>query len=344
MNLEFRKYIKAVGTGQKLSRDLTLEEAHQTFELILTGEATDAQIGGILVPLRMKGETAEELAIFVEVTRKFCHQVQSKLPHLVDCGIPYDGKVKFPHISPVAAFVAAGAGAQVLLHGQSQTSPKCGVSLRDVFFELGISIDLNIQKVYQALEEVGVGFLSIEQISPRVAELKRIREELGLRTAFNHIEKFWNPMNAPHQVVSIYHGPYLERIPKVLQKLGTRHALVIQGMEGTSDCKLNRVAKAVEVFSEKTELFFIQPKELGFEALVEPIFETWTSKENAEFVSACLNSNEGVLRDLAILNGALFIYGSQIAKTLPEAVEKARESLDSKHALKKLDMLRKMRN
>lgn len=342
MNLEFRKYIKAVGTGQKLSRDLTPEEAERAFRLILEGEASDAQIGGLLVPLRIKGESSEELATFVKVTRDFCHQVHTPLEHLVDCGVAYDGKVKFPHITPVAAFVAAGAGAAVLLHGQSHTPPKYGISVRDVFLELGIPIDWTVQQIKKILEEIGVGFLSIEQISPRVAELKRIREELGLRTVFNHIEKLWNPMNARHQVVSIYHGPYLKTIPNVLQKLNASHALVIQGMEGTPDCRSNRVTKAVEVRLGETQDIFIQPKEFGFEELREPAFELVTAQISAEFVEKCLEAKEGVLRDLAILNGAILIYASGLTRDLQESVLRARESLDSRQALNKLVALRKM--
>jgi anthranilate phosphoribosyltransferase len=342
MNLEFRKYIKAVGTGQKLSRDLTAEEAERAFRLLLEGEVTDAQIGGLLVPLRMKGESPDELATFVKVTRDFCHKIHTTLKNLVDCGVAYDGKVKFPHVTPAAAFVAAGAGASVLLHGQSHTPPKYGVSVRDVFLELGIPIDWTMEQVKKILEGVGVGFLSIEQISPRVAELKRIREELGLRTAFNHIEKLWNPINASHQVVSIYHGPYLKTIPDVLQKLNVSHALVIQGMEGTPDCRTNRVTKAVEVWTGGSKEIFIQPKELGFESLAEPVFETLTPQNNAEFVEKSLEANEGILRDLAILNGAILIYASGVAKDLTEAVQRARESMDSRRALNKLEALRKM--
>lgn len=342
MNLEFRKYIKAVGTGQKLSRDLTLEEAERSWRLILEGQASDAQMGGLLVPLRIKGETADELATFVKVTRDFCHQVKTDLPHFVDCGVAYDGKVKFPHISPAAAFVAAGAGVQVLLHGQSQTPPKYGVSPRDVFLELGLPIDWNTEQVKKGLEDVGVGFLSIEQISPRVADLKRIREELGLRTAFNHVEKLWNPMNASHQVVSIYHGPYLERIPQVLQKIGVQHALVVQGMEGTPDIRVSRPTKAVEVFENQTQPIFVLPKELGFGVNAEPVFEHLTTQINAEFVQSMLEAKNSVLNDLAILNGGVLIYASSLVKTLAEAIEKARESLQSKQALKKLEDLRRM--
>jgi anthranilate phosphoribosyltransferase len=342
MNLEFRKYIKAVGTGQKLSRDLTPEESERAFRLILQGKASDAQIGALLVPLRMKGESAEELATFVKVTRDYCNQIHTRLEHLVDCGVAYDGKIKFPHITPVAAFVAAGAGAAILLHGQSHTPPKYGVSIRDIFLELGIPIDWTIQQVKNVLEEIGVGFLSIEQISPRVAELKRIREELGLRTAFNHIEKLWNPVNAPHQVVSIYHGPYLKTIPEILQKLNVSHALVIQGMEGTPDCRTSRVTKAVDVRPGGSRDIFIQPKDLGFEPLVEPTFELLTAPINAEFVEKSLESKEGILRDLAILNGAVLIYSSGLAQDLQESVLRAKESLDSRQALNKLNALRRI--
>ncbi|MBI1871416.1 MAG: anthranilate phosphoribosyltransferase [Chlamydiae bacterium] len=342
MNLEFRKYIKAVGTGPKLSRNLTSEEAERAFQLILEGEATDAQIGALLVPLRMQGETVEELAAFTKVTRNFCHQIHTHFKHFVDCGVAYDGKIKFPHLMPVAAFVAAGAGAQVLLHGQSETPPKYGVSVLDVFKILGVSIDEPMIRVKEILEKIGVGFLSIEEISPRVAQLKRIREELGLRTVFNHIEKLWNPMNAPHQVISVYHGPYLQTIPNVLEKLNAKHALVVQGMEGTPDCRLNRVTKIVELRGNEFIPMMIQPKELGFEAIEEPVFEGLTPQENADFVVKCLESKEGALRDLSILNGALLIYASEITNNLAEAVNRARDSLDSRQALNKLQTLRKM--
>lgn len=342
MNLEFRKYIKAVGTGPKLSRDLTVEEAERAFRLILSGEASDAQIGALLVPLRMKGESVEELAVFLKVTREFCRQIKVELPYFLDCGIAYDGKVKFPNISPLAAFVAAGAGAQILLHGQSQTPPKYGIGVRDVFIALGLSVDWTLEQSAKALEEVGVGFVSLEQISPRVSEFKRIREELGLRTVFNHIEKLWNPMNAPHQIVSIYHGPYLEKIPAVLRKAGIDHAIVIQGMEGSTDCRTARTTKAVEIDQDQIKLILIQPKDLGFEPLEEPIFDHLTPQLNAEFILSALEAQSGVMKDLAILNGAILIYASSAAKSLEEAVEKARISFNSKQALKKLEVLRRM--
>ena len=342
MNTEFRKYIKAVGTGPKLSRDLTIEEAERAFRLILEGQATDAQIGGILVPLRMKIESPDELASFVRVTRDFSRQIHTNLPHLLDCGVAYDGKVKFPHITPLAAFVAAGAGASVFLHGQSMTPPKYGISIRDVFMELGVAIDWPLEKVKTALENTGVGFASIENISPRVAELKRIREELGLRTAFNHIEKLWNPMRAPHQVVSIYHGPYLQTIPEVLQKTGASHALVIQGMEGTPDIRLSRPTKIAELKGKHVENLFFVPADLGFKNLQEPSYERFTAHENAQIIDETLSGKEGAWQDLAVINAALLIYASDLAGNFQEGVQRARESLHSRQALNKLQTLRKM--
>ncbi len=342
MNLEFRKYIKAVGTGPKLSRDLTVEEAEAAFRLLLKGEATDAQIGALLVPLRMKGESVEELAAFTKVTREYCHQLEVDLPHLIDCGNAYDGKVKYPHVSPAAAFVAAAAGAQILFHGQSQTPPKYGVSVRDVFRDLGLPIHWTLEKTENALKEIGVGFVSIEHISPRVAELKRIREELGLRTVFNHIEKLWNPLNAPHQIISIYHGPYLETIPAILKSLKMSHALVVQGVEGTIDCRISRTTKAVELDLNETHPLLIQPKELGLERTEELEFDSINSGMNAEFVLNLLEAKQNHLSHLVILNAAVLIYTSGISKNWLEAVEKSRESLYSKQPLKKLEALRRM--
>ena len=342
MNTEFRKYIKAVGTGPKLSRDLTLEEAERAFQLIMEGLASDAQIGGLLVPLRMKGETAQELAAFLKVTRRFCHLEKMPLEHFVDCGVAYDGKIKFPHLSVVGAFVAAGSDAAVLLHGQSNTPPKYGISVRDVFMELGVPVDHTVTETKHDLEEAGVGFLSVEEICPRFAELKKIREELGLRTVFNHIEKLWNPLNAPHQIVSIYHGPYLETVPEILIHCGVQHAWVVQGMEGTPDLRVSRPAKMVEVSGSEKKPFYVIPRELGFDFSAEPLYEKLTARQCADFVEESLRSENGILHALAVLNGALLIYSTRRAASLSEAVERARESLNSRRALNKLESLRKM--
>ncbi len=334
--------IKAIGTGQKLARDLTIEEATRAMELILTHQATEAQTGAFLQAMRIKGETVEELLAFTQVAQRFIQPIHVSRQDIVNCAYPYDGKKDSPLIQVAAAFLAAECGAAIFFHGESQIPPKRGTGPGDVLAQLEIDIHLPSHQVKELLERTGVGFLLGSKINPTFFLVRRIREELNLRTSLNNIEKLWNLVGAPYIISGIFHGGYLETMTKVVLKLGYRHGVIFQGMEGGPDCRISSPTKGIEVREGQLQEIVIKPSEFGFQGIPDPRLEGLTQEKAAEWLIGVLQNRGSPDREIVILNAAILLYVAEKFPSIQSAILPARASLESGRAWERFEIFRRM--
>jgi anthranilate phosphoribosyltransferase len=319
--------------------DLTADEAEAAMNIIMTGQATQAQIGAYLVALRMKGETVEEIAGSSRAMRANAVPVPLRGTGgaaLYDtAGTGGDGAGTF-NISTAAAFVVAGTGRRVAKHGNRAASSQCGSA--DVLAALGLSLDLTPAQVGEAIDELGIGFLFAPKFHPAMKHAVGPRKEIGQRTIFNVLGPLNNPAGADVQVIGVYDPALTEPLARVLGSLGSRAAFVIHGHGGTDElnpCGPNRVShlRAGEVRS-----YDLDPADLGFERTTLVELRGGTPDDNAELLREILSGRiNGARRTAVLLNASAAIAAE--TGDFPAAVKEATEAVDSGAALRKLEGL-----
>ena len=330
-----REAISKVLTG----KDLTREESVGVMDEIMSGKATDAQIGAFLVGLRLKGETVEEIAGAAEVMREKATRVTTKHKVVVDtCGTGGDDSGTF-NISTTAAFVVAGAGICVAKHGNRSVSSQCGSA--DVLRALGVDIEIPPEQVGRCLDEVGIGFLFAPMLHGAMKHAIGPRREMGVRTIFNVLGPLTNPAGASHQLIGVYSRALTPVIAQVLNTLGTERAMVVHGSDGLDEITVTgesflSILVDKEVWSSKTS-----PEEYGFTLADPKTLLGGTTEENVQITLDVLSGKErGPKRDIVLLNAAAAIAVSGKAHNFEQGIKMARESLDSGEALRKLEMLK----
>lgn len=319
-------------------QDLTAAEAQEAMNIIMTGQATPAQIGAYLVALRMKGETVEEITGSARAMRANAVPVPlaARDGRLFDtAGTGGDGAHTF-NISTAAAFVIAGAGRRVAKHGNRAASSQCGSA--DVLAALGVSLDLTPEQVGRAIDEVGIGFMFAPKFHPAMKHAVGPRKELGQRTIFNVLGPLTNPAGADVQLVGVYHPALTEPLARVLGELGAHAALVIHGAGGADElnsCGPNRVSHLRDGLVETFEL---EPLELGMERATLADLKGGDPDESAAMMRALLGgATDGARRDAVLLNAAAALAAE--TGDFKTALAEAKESLASGAALRKLDAL-----
>jgi anthranilate phosphoribosyltransferase len=318
-------------------RDLTNEEMTAVMRLIMTGEATPAQIGGFLVGLRMKGETVEEIAAAAAVMRELATRVDVTSPHLIDtCGTGGDSAGTF-NISTTVAFVAAAAGAHVAKHGNRSVSSRSGSA--DVLEAAGIRLDLTPEQVAECIERVGVGFMFAPQHHGAMRHAIGPRREMGVRTLFNLLGPLTNPAGAPNQVIGVFAEQWIEPVARVLSRLGSRHVLVVHAEDGMDEISIAAPTRVAELKSGEVSVYTVTPEEFGIER--RPIEEIVVdgAESSLAMMRAVLTDTPGAARDIVLLNAGAAIYSAGLAETLAEGIGRAREVLASGAALAKLESL-----
>ena len=243
-------------------RDLKGDDMRVVMQTIMTGQATPAQIGGFLVGLRMKGETVEEIAAAAEVMRSLATPVPvNDKTHLVDtCGTGGDASHTF-NISTTCAFVAAAAGAKVAKHGNRSVSSKSGSA--DVLEAAGVNLDLSPAQVAHCIEKTGLGFMFAPKHHGAMKHAIGPRREMGVRTIFNILGPMTNPAGAPNQVLGVFSMNLLEPLAQVLQKLGSRHVLVVHAEDGMDEISIGAVTQVAELKDGVVRRYSIQPEQFG---------------------------------------------------------------------------------
>ena len=319
--------------GQDLSRD----EARQVMNTIMSGEATPGQIGGFLVALRLKGETADEIAGSAEAMRAHAIGVHPKREDLVDtAGTGGDGGRTF-NISTAAALLAAAAGAGVAKHGNRSVSSASGSA--DVLEQLGFRLDLEPDRIAASIDELGFGFMFAPTHHPAMKHAGPVRRELAARTVFNVLGPLTNPAGARAQVMGVYSPELVPVIADVLAQLGARRAFVVHGAGGIDELSPAGPNLVCEVVDGDVRRREIDPLELGVERCDPAELRGGTPAENALKIREAFDGGNGGRRSAILLNAAGAIAAGGHAKDLKEGVGLAREAIDNGAAGERLEAL-----
>jgi anthranilate phosphoribosyltransferase len=317
---------------------LTMEEASSVMEEIMDGTATQAQLGAFLVALKIKGETADEVAGLASVMRARSSRVTMSEPVIDIVGTGGDGANTF-NISTTSAFVMAGAGLKVAKHGNRAMSSRCGSA--DVLETLGVKIELKPEQVQQCVEKVGIGFMFAQSFHPAMKYAAAPRREIGIRTVFNILGPLTNPAGAEYQVLGVPSEELGDKIAAALYRMGTRRALVVHGLNGMDELSISgqsllwEIKEGIVISSRRR----ICPEDMGLSSSAGSRVQGGTPQENAEILRSVLHGEHSARRDVVLLNAAAGIYIGGMAPSLRAAVTIAATAVDSGKAAGKLDQL-----
>ncbi|MGE5472891.1 MAG: anthranilate phosphoribosyltransferase [Ignavibacteriales bacterium] len=316
--------------------NLTENEAEEAMFIIMDGNATQAQIGGFLTALRMKGETVEEITGFARTMRKKAIGIYPKAGFFVDtCGTGGDCANTI-NISTGAAFVAAAAGVPVAKHGNRSVSSRCGSA--DVLEELGVIIDLQPEKVVKCIEEVGIGFMFAPNFHKSMSNAGGPRKELGVRTVFNILGPLTNPANASGQLVGVFKKELAETMAEVLLKLGVKKALVVHGSDGLDEITISGPTYVTELSEGKLFSYTISPENIGIQRSDSKELKGGDKIQNALVIKEVLNGQRnGAVRDAIVFNSAAALYVGNKVNNLAEGAILASEIINAGTAARKLE-------
>jgi anthranilate phosphoribosyltransferase len=334
------------------SQSLARAEAREVMAEVLAGNCTDAQIAALLVALRMKGETVEEIVGFAEAIRA----AATPLPiagnaaasgaldlsgtgrdALVDTsGTGGDASGTF-NISTATAFVTAGAGVRVAKHGNRSISSKCGSA--DVMEALGVNIQLSPERAAQCLRDVGICFLYAPDLHSSMKQVQKVRRELRMRTMFNLLGPLTNPAHASGQVVGVYALEMVEKLAEALSMLGLHRALVVHGLDGLDEITITGPTRVAEARDGTVRTYEVDPEEFGMKRATLADISGGDAAENAAIVREVLSGKKSPRRDVVLLNSAAALVAAERVDHLTDGVPMAAQSIDSGAANAKLDAL-----
>lgn len=316
-------------------KNLPANEAEELMQLMMDGKFTNVQAAAILVALKMKGETEEEITAFARIMRKNAIQIKPKINTgiLVDtCGTGGDGTCTF-NISTTAAFIAAGAGCNIAKHGNRSVSGKCGSA--DVLEMLGAKM-LEPKKVEECIEKTGIGFMFAPYFHPAMKNVAVVRKELGVRTVFNILGPLTNPANAQAQLIGVFDPMLTEPIARILGSLGSKRILTVHS-EGMDEIGLGKT-KISELKNGNVETYEINASDFGLKKCEIP--KVNSAQESANIIKNILKNKEnGPAREISTLNASAVIYVGGNAHSIAQGLELASESIDSGKAYEKLEQL-----
>ena len=330
--------IKRAIDGQHLGRD----EMHEVFGQVMDGAASDVLKSALLVALRMKGETAEEITGAAMAMRERVTPLDVDREDLVDtCGTGGDGRGTF-NISTIAALVAAGAGANVAKHGNRAVSSSCGSA--DVLSALGVRIDLDAARMSQVLRRAGIAFLFAPKLHPAMAAVVGVRKELGVRTIFNVLGPLTNPAFARRQVLGVYAGRLVDVVAQVLNALGAKHALVVHSLDGLDEISVSAPTRVCEVRDGELRSYEVTPEELGVGRHPLEALGGGDAARNAAIAREVLGGASGPRHDIVVANAGAALYVAGLAPSIRDGVALAKESIAGGGAAAKLEELVKESN
>ncbi|MDE2733113.1 MAG: anthranilate phosphoribosyltransferase [Gemmatimonadota bacterium] len=322
--------------------DLGRAKMRAVMEQIMSGQATDAQIGAFLVALRIKGETIDEIAGGAEVMREKATPIVTVRPEIIDtCGTGGDDSGTF-NISTTVAFVACGAGLAVAKHGTRSISSQCGSS--DVLTALGVNVEATPEKVGECIDEVGMGFLFAIALHGAMKHAVGPRRELATRTIFNILGPLTNPAGAKRQLLGVFDGALTEALAGVLRELGSDQALVVHGSDGLDEITLTGPTQVSELKDGQVSTRQIHPGDFGLRTVSAEALKGGDASYNARILRGVLDGEEGPQRDVVLLNSAAAIVVGGRAEDITAGLEVARESIDSGKARQALDRLVEVSN
>jgi len=319
-------------------QDLSADEMTSVMRAIMTGGATPAQTAGLLVALRMKGETVPEIAAAAAVMRELASGVDiSGLANTVDIvGTGGDASDTF-NVSTTSMFVAAAAGCHVAKHGNRSVSSKSGSA--DVLEAAGVRLDLTPDQVARCVREVGVGFMFAPAHHGAMKHAIGPRKELGVRTLFNVLGPLTNPAGVPNQLLGVFSQHLLEPLVQVLQRLGSRHVLVVHSRDGLDEISIGERTEVAELKDGQVSRYSIQPEDFGVRRSSLDGIRVDGPHESLDMLRGVLEDKAGAARDIVVLNAGAAIYAAGVAPTLVEGVKRADAVIVSGDARNRLDRL-----
>ncbi len=324
--MNIQQAIATVIDGQSLERQAMQDVMRQ----IMTGECTDSQIGGLLIALRMKGETVDEITAAAEVMASLASHVQIDAPNMIDIvGTGGDGTSTF-NVSTAASFVAAGAGASVAKHGNRSVSSKSGSA--DLLEQAGANLNLEAAQVGKVIEEAGVGFMFAPMHHSAMRHAIGPRKEMAVRTIFNVLGPLTNPAQVKRQVVGVFARDLTTTLAQVFMHLGSQHTMVVHSDDGMDEISIGAPTAVSELKNGEITNYQVRPEDFGFS--MAPISEIVVadSAESLALIEQVLAGGKGPARDIVAMNAGAGIYVSGLAESLQRGVDMAIESIDSGQA------------
>ncbi len=333
MPMTMQAAIKAVTENN----DLNAEQMTDTMRLIMTGEATPAQVGGFLIGLRMKGETIDEIAAAAGVMRELATKVEVDKKHLVDtCGTGGDSSGSF-NISTASAIVVAAAGGKVAKHGNRSISSKSGSA--DVLETAGVNLEISPEKVAQCVNEIGVGFMFAPLHHSAMKHAIGPRREMAVRTIFNVLGPLTNPAGAPNQVLGVFSKQLVEPLAHVLQRLGSEHVLVVHAEDGLDEISIASPTFIAELNDGDVTTYTVQPEDFG---MVRANLEQIRAKDSVhslEIINGVFDNKDGPAKDIVCLNAGAAIYAAGLTGSLAGGIKRAQDVIASGSVSEKLTEL-----
>ncbi len=325
--------------NQVLNRqDLSYEQMLSVMQQVMSGELTPVQISALLIGLRMKGETVDEITAAATVMRQLSTKVEiNDKTHLIDtCGTGGDGIQTF-NVSTVSAFVAAAAGAKVAKHGGRSVSSTCGSA--DVLEALDVNVNLSPAEVAQSVDEIGIGFMFAPNHHSAMKHAAPVRRELGIRTIFNLLGPMTNPATASRQLMGVFDQALTIKLAQVLQKLGSEHVLVVHGADGMDEISFTGDTYIAELKDGTISEYTIHPEQFGLSIHHLKEIQIQNAQASKAMIMDVLNGKKGAPRDIVLLNAGAAIYVAGVVSSLQAGIEKAATVIDSQQALAKLNAL-----
>jgi len=316
--MDMQSAIKAVTEKQNLSREAMAE----VMSLIMTGQATDSQIGGFLIGLRMKGETVDEIIAAASVMRELSTKVTAPDEFLVDtCGTGGDSSGSF-NISTASVFVTAAAGAHVAKHGNRSVSSKSGSA--DVLETAGVNLDLTPAQVADCIKNIGAGFLFAVKHHGAMKHAIGPRKEMAVRTIFNVLGPLTNPASAPNQVIGVFSKDWVEPLAQVLKQLGSRHVMVVHADDGMDEISIGSATSVAELKNGEIKTYTIQPEDFAMQRTELVSIKAKDSADSLKMIKSVFDNQNGPAKNIVCLNAGAAIYVSGLVESLAEGIEKAR--------------------
>ena len=329
---DFRALIGQLATGESLS----IEQAERAFNIMMAGEATPAQMGGLLMALRVRGETVQEITGGAMAMRARAVAIDAPDGAIDTCGTGGDAKGTF-NISTGAAIVCAACSVPVAKHGNRALSSKSGSA--DVLTALGVNIDADMALVREALWQANIGFLMAPRHHGAMRHVAPTRVELGTRTIFNLLGPLSNPAGAKRQLIGVFDGIWAEPMAEVLRNLGSERVWVVHGSDGTDELTTTGASEVVELRHGELRRFEVTPEDAGLARASLDDIKGSDADENARIMTAMLDGATGPIRDIVLLNSAAALIVAGRADSLQDGVREAAQAIDSGAARETLNQL-----
>ncbi len=322
-------------------REIFHDEMLHLMRQIMAGEMSPVMMAALITGLRVKKETIGEISAAAEVMREFSTKVEiADKTHLVDIvGTGGDGSHTF-NISTCSMFVAAAAGAKVSKHGGRSVSSKSGSA--DVLEALGFNINLSPAAIARCVAEQGIGFMFAPNHHPAMKNVAPVRREMGIKTIFNLLGPLTNPASAPNILMGVFHADLVGIQVRVMQRLGAEHAVVVYGRDGMDEVSLGASTLVGELRNGQITEYEIHPEDFGMVMASNRALKVVTPEDSKAMLMGVLNNQPGAPKDIVVLNAGVALYAANVAPTMMDGIELARQAIESGAARAKLDALIKL--